>query len=140
MLTYEERMAVEEANAKAREEKAYSEAERLLDDAKITVTGDRRDDYGAAHTSFSRIAAMWGAYLDTPIEARDVAAMMALLKVARLAAGIKRDSWLDLAGYAALGASIDEADRKGMATDTPRTGMIAKAEAWGEQPCSAPVR
>ena len=41
----------------------------------------------------------------TPV---DVAAMMALLKLARVAEGHgKTDNWVDLAGYAACGAEIE---------------------------------
>lgn len=39
----------------------------------------------------------------------DVAAMMALLKIARIASGhAKADNWVDLAGYAACGGEIEE--------------------------------
>lgn len=42
------------------------------------------------------------------IDANDVAMMMALLKIARIAAGGgKADSWIDLAGYAACGAECE---------------------------------
>lgn len=58
----------------------------ILDAAKACVCGQREEDYG------------------TP---EDVAAMMALLKIARIAAGGKKaDSWVDLAGYAACGGEI----------------------------------
>ena len=41
------------------------------------------------------------------IEADDVAAMMALLKIARIATGTaKADNWVDLAGYAACGGEL----------------------------------
>lgn len=47
---------------------------------------------------------MWSAYLGRPIAPHDVAAMMALLKVSRIAWSPNRaDHWLDLAGYAACG-------------------------------------
>jgi hypothetical protein len=39
-----------------------------------------------------------------------VAAMLALMKLARLANQHKDDSWIDLAGYAALGAELAEED------------------------------
>ena len=38
----------------------------------------------------------------------DVAAMLALLKIARIASGhAKEDNWIDLAGYAACGGEIE---------------------------------
>lgn len=107
-MTYEERVATE-IGRNARGMSKEDGAARLLDEAKAVVTGDRREDYGSSYVSFSRIAAMWGTYLGTPVEPRDVAAMMALLKISRLITNGKRDSWVDLAGYAALGAAMDEA-------------------------------
>lgn len=85
----------------------------ILAAAESVVCGDRDDIYGGPEDSFRRIAALWMAYMrgrcvgndaDLCIEAEDVAIMMALLKIARLAAApMHRDSWVDLAGYAACG-------------------------------------
>lgn len=44
------------------------------------------------------------------ITAKDVAAMMGLLKVARIATGNKADSFVDLAGYAACAGEIATAE------------------------------
>ena len=38
---------------------------------------------------------------------RDVAVMMILLKIARVASSKKSDNWVDIAGYAACGGEID---------------------------------
>lgn len=76
----------------------------LLDEAADLVDGDRNNQYGDPRQDFQRTAAMWAAYLGVPIEPHDVAAMMSLLKLSRIhwSPG-KRDSWVDLAGYAACG-------------------------------------
>lgn len=80
----------------------------LLDEAKSIVCGDREQDYGSPENSFHRIAEFWGTYLNQQITPVDVAAMMALLKLARVADGHgKTDNWVDLAGYAACGAEIE---------------------------------
>lgn len=80
----------------------------LLEKARATVCGDREQDYGSPENSFQRIAEFWGAYLNQQITPVDVAAMMALLKLARVAEGhAKEDNWVDLAGYAACGAEIE---------------------------------
>ncbi len=55
---------------------------------------------------------MWSAYLrkkdHQELTPRDVAAMMALLKIARIASGqAKDDNWFDLCGYAACGAELE---------------------------------
>jgi hypothetical protein len=81
--------------------------EKALDTAKSLVSGQRATDYGDAKESFTRIAAIWTAILDTPITAGQAALMLAGLKMARLVQTIDHeDSWVDLAGYAALGAEV----------------------------------
>ena len=81
---------------------------KLLETARKTVCGDREQDYGSPENSFRRIAEFWGTYLNQQITPVDVAAMMALLKLARVAEGHgKDDNWVDLAGYAACGAEIE---------------------------------
>ena len=89
--------------------------EEILMKAKACVCGDREEDYGSPERNFQTIAELWTAYLgarDTgvcDILADDVAAMMALVKIARIAGGqIKDDNWIDLAGYAACGGEIQE--------------------------------
>lgn len=84
---------------------------QILREAESMVLGDRQDDYGTPENNFERIANLWNSYLDTRLDGRlgavDVAAMMALLKIARIASGHgKRDNWVDLAGYAACGGEI----------------------------------
>lgn len=87
---------------------------KVLTEAINTVCHDRDDQYGTPEDNFATIARMWTAYIkascvpsdcDVYIYAHDVAAMLALLKIARIATGKpKLDSWVDLAGYAACGA------------------------------------
>lgn len=80
----------------------------LLETARKTVCGYREHDYGSPENSFRRIAEFWGTYLNQQITPVDVAAMMALLKLARVSEGhAKEDNWVDLAGYAACGAEIE---------------------------------
>jgi hypothetical protein len=62
---------------------------------------------------------MWAAYLGVPIAPHDVAAMMAMLKLSRIRwSPGKRDSWVDLAGYAACGWDC----ARDPETTTPRSG------------------
>lgn len=85
--------------------------ERLLDEASDKITVERAADYGDAGESFDRIAALWTAR-DLHIGNRaytavDVAQMLALLKVSRLAYQPgHQDSYEDLIGYAALGGEL----------------------------------
>ncbi len=88
--------------------KAFRQA--ILDEASAAITGAREDTYGGPEQSFLTIAKFWTAYLDHFVEPQDVAAMLALMKLARLkhSEGQHRDSWVDLAGYAACGAECAE--------------------------------
>jgi len=71
------------------------------------VNGKREQDYGSPESNFSRIAMLWGDYKGVVFSAKDVAMMMALLKIARIATGTAtEDSFVDLAGYAACGCEI----------------------------------
>jgi hypothetical protein len=81
-----------------------------LQTAEQLVNGDRNTQYDEPSADFRRTAGMWSAYLGVPIELHDVAAMMALLKLARIRhAPTKADSWVDLAGYAACGYDVSGA-------------------------------
>lgn len=78
---------------------------QTLDEAEKMVNGQRTQDYGTPEDSFNTIAALWGAYNRKIFSSADVAIMLALLKIARLKADkTHKDSWVDLAGYAACGA------------------------------------
>jgi len=82
----------------------------ILEAARRCVCGDREQDYGSPEDSFGVIAAMWSTYLGAAYDltGKDVAAMLALLKIARIATGHgKEDNWVDLAGYAACGGEIE---------------------------------
>ena len=89
----------------------------ILEAAAKCVCGDREQDYGSPENNFRTIASLWMAYLrpkctrpdaDLCIVPEDVAAMMALMKIARIASGhAKEDNWVDLAGYAACGGEIE---------------------------------
>lgn len=78
-----------------------------LDVAAHTITKDREEEYGRPEVSFNRIADLWSAYLRTRLDAKDVALMMILLKVARAKNGAHRDdTYVDIAGYAALAGEL----------------------------------
>ena len=82
-----------------------TEREKLLDEAKAIVCGDRDQQYGKPEDSFCVIAKLWSDYLMRYLDERDVAMMMILLKVARNVSGeSKRDNLVDIAGYAACAA------------------------------------
>ena len=87
---------------------------RVLSEAERCVCGKREQDYGTPEDSFQKIGTFWTAYLNynVKIDAEDVAAMMALLKIARISENPQHmDSWVDLAGYAACGGEIAGGDK-----------------------------
>ena len=97
----------------------------ILEAARVCVCGERQQDYGTPESNFENIGLLWGVYLRAAhpelakvmainhINAKDVATMMGLLKVARIATGSKEDNFVDLAGYAACAGEIAAAERGG---------------------------
>lgn len=92
-----------------------SGADMLRDAAKVVE--DRHKTYGPPTRNFENIAQLWAAYIrarsrNMPLDTldftlADVAAMMALVKIARLAETPGHfDSWTDIAGYAACGVEV----------------------------------
>ena len=82
---------------------------RVLSEAERCVCGQREQDYGTPEDSFQKIGTFWTAYLNyaVKIDAEDVAAMMALLKIARISENPQHmDSWVDGCGYFACGGEI----------------------------------
>ena len=87
--------------------------EEILDRAKECVTGKRHEDYGDPEDNFTTIARLWTVYCGYGFSAKDVAMMMALLKIARIkGGGGSGDSYVDLAGYAACAGEINSRQEK----------------------------
>lgn len=90
----------------------------ILEAARKCVCGEREQDYGRPEDNFKTIGRLWRVYLqaalpelreileEKEITPKDVAVMMALLKVARAATGNSADTFVDLAGYAACAGEI----------------------------------
>ena len=107
---------IEKQNVDARPEPEPWTRQRVLREAEKCVCGKREQDYGTPEDSFNLIAKLWTAYVSTGslvdlvdlvFDAKDVAAMMALLKIARISENPQHmDSWVDLAGYASCGGEL----------------------------------
>lgn len=94
--------------------------EVCLDTARKIISADREKQYSGPEDSFAQIAEYWNAYLTRRIyvtndgrrvvklRSDDVAVMMCLLKLARLATGgtNQPDTWIDVAGYAGCGFEV----------------------------------
>lgn len=84
-----------------------------LEKAIDIVCGDRERDYGKPEDNLGVIADLWTAYLTrvfgdvTEIDREDVAVMMSLLKIGRIAGKhFKADSMIDGAAYLALAYEV----------------------------------
>ena len=100
---------LEKKAADARQEPEPWTRKRVLSEAEKCVCGKRENEYGVPEDSFEMIGKLWTVYLDyaTKIDAHDVAAMMALLKIARISENPQHiDSWVAGCGYFACGGEI----------------------------------
>ena len=102
----------------------------ILRAARNCVCGEREHNYGAPENNFTTIGLLWGVYLRAAhpeltkimpingITPKDVAVMMSLLKVARIANGSSTDIFVDLAGYAACAGEIATGEKEGGTCNT----------------------
>ena len=72
----------------------------------LRVIRARRRQYGDPAAEFGKVAALWGAILDTRVEPRQVGLCMAAAKLVREAHQHRRDNLVDLCGYAACVAEL----------------------------------
>jgi len=83
--------------------------ETICQEADRITSGDRQAAYGSPSDDFSRTAAMWEPILGLPpgaISPETVAYCMIAVKLSRLCHGYKRDSVVDIAGYAKCASEI----------------------------------
>ncbi len=86
----------------------------VLDEAKNLTTGDRNRDYGDPLPNFQDTADLLTVQFRHKFKEgerftpSDVAKIMVHVKMARMIKRSKRDNWVDIAGYAGLGAECDE--------------------------------
>ena len=86
-------------------------AVEILETAASLVGGDRAETHGDMRAVHRDAARMWSLYIGRPIDARDVAVMMALLKIVRQKHGrFNLDDYIDGAGYLAIAGALAEPD------------------------------
>jgi hypothetical protein len=92
--------------------KSKSVRRELLEESIELIDGDKNRSYGAPGGDFATTAEFWQTYLNRTIakrgnlviEKHDVAVMMNLLKISRIAwMPDRRDSWADVGGYTGCG-------------------------------------
>ena len=81
----------------------------LLRKADTVINGARQSQYGNPIDNHRRIAAIWEVITGREYTPQEVAAMMIGVKLARLANKMgHEDTWMDIAGYAALGWEMSD--------------------------------
>lgn len=87
---------------------------RALTTANELIHSDRNLSYGEPTANFSNIAALWstqfGHKLKEPFSRAEVAQALVLLKMARMIASPKADTYIDAAGYIACGLECEVAE------------------------------
>lgn len=83
-------------------------SETVLQEADRLISGDRRTEYGSVQESFEAVARGWTDIIGAPVTATQVSLCMVWLKVMRETVKDKRDNWVDIAGYAGLGAILND--------------------------------
>lgn len=116
---------------------------QVLSDASRVINGERQDTYGNPEDSFVRIASLWNWWLSQKgsgiVVSRDVAMMMALMKIAREANGHKADNIVDACGYLALyndiveGTEYEKPVHEAVSEDLPGVRQADWMDEWAEQ-------
>jgi len=76
----------------------------ILKRAEELINGKRAREYGDAYDNHERIAKLWAVVLGMDVSVGQVYLCLNQLKVSRLIeTPDHEDSWIDIAGYAALG-------------------------------------
>ena len=81
--------------------------DEILAKAAALITASRDEMYGDPRTNLQRIADLWSVILGVEVDADEVILCMIAVKMSRLIKTPEHeDSWVDIAGYAALGGEI----------------------------------
>ena len=105
------------------------------------VMKDRNATHGNPEDNFASIAEYWSTFLqskgllttDQWLKGDDVAAMMILQKVSRMAKSPEHpDHWVDTAGYAACGGQI--ATSRKPKKDLPKEASDMSRRSWPQEP------
>lgn len=83
--------------------------EEILELAGDLTSAIRDEVYGDPLTNHERIAELWSAILDVNVKREEVVLCMIAVKMSRLCQSLDHaDSWVDIAGYAAIGGEMTD--------------------------------
>lgn len=85
-------------------------ANNILQEAHVLTSGPRRAEYGGVGESFGKIAKLWSVVIGKDVTPMQVVLCMICLKIARQMNGHKRDSLVDIAGYARTGEMLEDGE------------------------------
>lgn len=112
------RPILEEVHAPSRYQPPSTET--ILEEAQRLVGGDRGTDYGHPRDDFARTAGAWAALFGWAVTPAQVALAMIIVKLSRLQeTPDKRDSIVDIAGYARTYEMVLDRERKTKLTTPP---------------------
>lgn len=90
---------------------AYDEGMmNILKEADNLTAGDRRKDYGDPGKNFNDVSKIWTVILGHTVTPQQVIDCMIALKLCRAKQGYKRDTYVDIAGYARCAEMLWEAE------------------------------
>lgn len=90
----------------------FREAEKLL-------SQDRQNTYGDATSNYGRIALIWTGLIGVPLDGKDVALMMAALKIYRASINPEhKDSFVDAVAYISIAAQASSSSSSSPSSST----------------------
>jgi hypothetical protein len=93
----------------------------ILEEAQKLVYGDRNAAYGHPHDDYTRTAKIWSAILGIDVTPLQACLCMIGVKISREVHGHRRDTLVDIAGYADCCQRIAERmESERIAAETPK--------------------
>lgn len=130
-----------EFNPKQHEKVTQPAQESVLQEAQRLINGDRNESYGHCLDDYNRTAALFNAAfahkLSAPLSAEDLMLTMILVKISRVVHKPKRDSIVDIAGYAGC---LEKAEQERARRSEIKDQIASPDKVWHYQPPSGVVQ
>ena len=89
------------------ESSSFNPSDDILEEARRITSHDRNNIYGPPERNLGNIAKMWSVILGVEVSAQQVSLCMIATKIARQVNAPHRDNWVDIVGYARIGAELN---------------------------------